>query len=64
MAAGTVLMFNKEKLYAEIEPDGGGSTVTAFAQVLSAARLTDLKAGDRVNYDVGSDGQISQISRA
>ncbi|AZE95741.1 hypothetical protein C4J95_3711 [Pseudomonas orientalis] len=64
MATGTVSVFNRDKLYAEIEPDGGGDLVTAFMQEISAARLHDLQVGERVSYDVGSDGHVSRISRA
>lgn len=64
MAIGIVRVFDANKLYAEISPERGGATVTAFMQELQAAGLTDLKVGDMVNYEVGSDGHVSQISRA
>ncbi|KRP46809.1 Cold shock protein, CspA family [Pseudomonas libanensis] len=64
MARGTVLVFDKQQLYAQIQPEGGGESLTAYRAEIEAARLHDLQVGERVNYDVDSDGRISRISRA
>ncbi|MBJ2246951.1 MULTISPECIES: cold-shock protein [Pseudomonas] len=61
MEKGTVRVFNKENQFAEIQPDEGEGRVTAYEEALSTAKLTDLQEGDRVIYEVRSDGHVSHI---
>ncbi|AKS08824.1 cold-shock protein [Pseudomonas trivialis] len=64
MATGIVSVSDTNKLFAVITPEGGGSDVTVYEPELRAAGLTDLKKGDKVNFDLAPGGQVQRIKRA
>jgi CspA family cold shock protein len=55
MASGTVKWFNATKGFGFIAPQDGGNDVFVHITALQAAGLSDLKDGQKVNYDVVSE---------
>ncbi len=57
MSNGTVKFFSIAKGFGFITPDGGGKDVFVPAASITAAKITDLKAGQRVSFDEAPDGK-------
>ena len=52
MAIGTVKWFNPTKGYEFIRPDAGGKDVFVHISAVERARLSDLREGAKVSYEV------------
>jgi cold shock protein len=60
MARGTVKWFNSQKGYGFIEPSEGGRDVFVHISAVEKASLTDLKEGQKVEYEeVSNKGKTS-----
>ena len=65
MATGTIKMFNQDKGFGFIKPDGaaGGNDVFVHISSFEQAGMPVPKEGDRVSYDLGTDRRTGK-SRA
>jgi CspA family cold shock protein len=52
VAIGTVKWFNPTKGYESIRPDDGGKDVFVHISAVERARLSDLREGAKVSYEV------------
>lgn len=61
MTTGTVKWFNAVKGYGFISPDDGGKDAFVHISAVERAGLTDLKEGQRVQYELqpGKNGKSS-----
>ncbi len=55
MANGTVKWFNSAKGFGFIQPEEGGADVFVHISALERAGLTDLKEGQRVNFELATN---------
>jgi len=55
MANGLVKWFNSTKGFGFIQPEEGGADVFVHISALERAGLTDLKEGQRVNYELATN---------
>ena len=55
MPIGTVKLFNTNKGYGFITPEGGGKDVFVHVTAVEAARMPPLREGQRVSFDVVTD---------
>ena len=56
MKIGTVKWFNLQKGYGFIHPDDGGPNVFVHTSAVDSAGLSDLKAGQRVIFEISARG--------
>ena len=61
MKIGTVKWFNARKGYGFLKPVDGGFDVYVHISALEAAGLTDLKEGQKIRFDLGSDARTGEI---
>jgi CspA family cold shock protein len=64
MATGTVKWFNATKGYGFIAPQDGGKDVFVHISALEAARIGNLKEGQRISYEVVMQRGICCQSKA
>jgi CspA family cold shock protein len=62
MATGTVKWFNDQKGYGFIQPDAGGKDVFVHISAVERAGLRGLNEGQKVSYEVQSDGRTGKES--
>jgi CspA family cold shock protein len=62
MATGTVKWFNDQKGYGFIQPDTGGKDVFVHISAVERAGLRGLNEGQKVSYEVQSDGRTGKES--
>jgi CspA family cold shock protein len=64
MATGTVKWFNSTKGYGFIQPDDGSKDVFVHVSAVERAGLTDLREGQKVQYDLerGQQGRTSAVN--
>ena len=62
MATGTVKWFNATKGYGFIQPQGGGKDVFVHITAVQKAGLTDLKDGQKINFDLTEERGKSTAS--
>jgi CspA family cold shock protein len=55
MATGTVKWFNVQKGFGFIQPQGGGKDVFVHISAVEKAGFSDLKEGQRVDYELVSN---------
>ncbi len=55
MATGVVKWFNTNKGFGFIQPEEGGADVFVHISALERAGLSDLKEGQRVNYELATN---------
>lgn len=55
MLKGIVKFFNYNKGFGFVTPDNGDHDVFVGARVLDASGVSDLREGDRVEFEVGED---------
>ena len=55
MAHGTVKWFNPSKGYGFIHPQGGGKDVFVHIFAVERARLSTLKEGQQIEYEIVED---------
>ena len=60
MPTGTVKFYNAAKGYGFIQPDDGGKDVFVHATALERAGLHALDEGQRVSFDVETNGRDRQ----
>ena len=62
MAHGTVKWFNPSKGYGFIHPQGGGKDVFVHIFAVERARLSTLKGGQQIEYEIVEDrGKTSAV---
>ena len=59
MKTGTVKWFNAEMGYGFIEPDGAESEVFVHIRAVELSGMDDLKAGQRVNFELFTDANTA-----
>lgn len=59
MPTGTVKMFNEDKGFGFIKPDGGGDDM--FFHVTTLREGDDITIGKAVTYEVGTDTKSGKI---
>lgn len=62
MATGTVKWFNPTKGFGFIQPESGGADVFVHISAVQAAGMTELKEGQRVNYELVADPKKGRTS--
>ena len=62
MRTGTVKWFNKRKGYGYITPIDGGFDVYVHIEAVERAGLTDLKEGQKVNFEIVVDRRTARLS--
>ena len=62
MPTGAVKWYNETKGYGFIQPDHGGKDVFVHATALERAGLRGLAEGQKVSYEVESDGRTGKES--
>lgn len=62
MATGTVKWFNAQKGFGFIEPDGGGSDAFVHISAVERSGLSDLREGQKVDYELVSDRKSGKMS--
>ena len=60
MRTGTVKWFNKRKGYGYITPIDGGFDVYVHIEAVERAGLTDLKEGQKVNFEIVVDRRTGE----
>lgn len=64
MATGSVKFYNAHKGFGFIQPDDGSKDVFVHATALEAAGMTGLVEGQKVSFDVQSDGRSGKDAAA
>ena len=64
MATGTVKWFNGTKGYGFIQPDDGSKDVFVHVSAVERAGMSDLREGQKVEYDLerGQQGKTSAVN--
>ena len=62
MATGTVKWFNATKGFGFIQPDGGGKDAFVHISAVERAGLGTLNEGQKIEYDVVTDGRTGKAS--
>ena len=62
MATGTVKWFNATKGFGFIQPDDGGKDAFVHISAVERAGLNGLNEGQKVEYDLVSDGRSGKMS--
>ncbi|MEQ8397803.1 cold-shock protein [Thalassobaculum sp.] len=62
MATGTVKWFNAQKGFGFIEPDSGGSDAFVHISAVERSGLSDLREGQKVDYELVSDRKSGKMS--
>lgn len=62
MKIGTVKWFNPHKGYGYIHPDDGSPNVFVDKSAVESAGMSDLKAGQRVVFDIQQDERAGNAS--
>jgi len=62
MPTGTVKFYNAAKGYGFIQPDDGGKDVFVHATALERAGLHALDEGQRVSFDVETNGRTGKTA--
>ena len=62
MTTGTVKWFNSQKGFGFIEPDGGGQDAFVHISAVERAGLSDLREGQKVEYELVSDRRSGKSS--
>jgi CspA family cold shock protein len=64
MRTGTVKFYNSQKGYGFIQPDDGGKDVFVHASALERAGLRGLVEGQKIGFDVETDGRSGKPAAA
>jgi CspA family cold shock protein len=62
MTTGTVKWFNAQKGFGFIAPDGGGNDAFVHISAVERAGFSDLREGQKVNFDLVSDSRNGKTS--
>ena len=62
MTTGTVKWFNAQKGFGFIAPDGGGNDAFVHISAVERAGFSDLREGQKVNFDLVSDSRSGKTS--
>ena len=62
MATGTVKWFNAQKGFGFNEPDSGGSDAFVHISAVERSGLSDLREGQKVDYELVSDRKSGKMS--
>jgi CspA family cold shock protein len=62
MKIGTVKWFNLQKGYGFIHPDDGGLNIFVHIAAVESAGMSDLKAGQRVIFEIQRDERTGKAS--
>jgi len=64
MQTGTVKFYNVNKGFGFIQPDDGSKDVFVHATALEQAGMRSLVEGQKVSFDVQSDGRSGKMAAA
>lgn len=64
MQTGTVKFYNVNKGFGFIQPDDGGKDVFVHATALEQAGMRSLVEGQKISFDVQSDGRSGKMAAA
>jgi len=64
MAKGTVKFFNHSRGFGFIEPSEGGPDVFVHATAVEKAGLPEIREGQKLSYDVETDGRSGKSAAA
>lgn len=62
MTTGTVKWFNAQKGFGFIAPDDGGKDAFVHISAVERSGLSDLREGQKVDYDLVSDRKTGKMS--
>jgi len=62
MNTGTVKLYNDQKGFGFIQPDGGGKDVFVHATALEGAGIRSLSEGQKVSFDTQEDRRTGKIA--
>ena len=62
MKTGTIKWFNAEMGYGFIQPDDGGSEVFVHIRAVERSGMDDLKAGQRIDFELFTDANTGRSS--
>ena len=61
MKTGTVKWFNARKGYGFLKPDDGGFNVYVHITAVERAGMTDLKLGQKINFEMVMDDRTGEV---
>ena len=61
MKTGTVKWFNARKGYGFLKPDDGGFNVYVHISAVDRAGMTDLKLGQKINFEMVMDDRTGEV---
>ena len=63
MQTGSIITFKQDKGYGFIKPKDGGDNVYVHVSALQAADIETIEPGQRVSYDLSSEGgKVSAVN--
>ena len=62
MRTGTVKWYNAQKGFGFIEPQDGGKDIFVHASALERAGITDLREGQKLNFEEQADQRSGKTS--
>jgi cold shock protein len=63
MIKGSIKFYNQEKGFGFITPDGGGADIFVPAATLSTSKISSLKTGQRVRFEIQADKKGLKAAR-